>query len=272
MVMEKVALQKCACFREDVEAAKESSGNFFTTKDDNDSSDDSNAGAEPDSGKTEENQQADTVPKLPTPFLQSKLPSPHLNPEERKSSSPFPGPTSSVFVNPFAQAELAKLGILEKHVRLTEAAPKKPASKQVCFKFKKGKCFLGEKCRFFHDRSNIALGSGSDRTAAAGESASPEPDHPVGAGFGRGDRSFQFSGFGGAPEIGGDGQFYHPVAHFSRGQPAEPQVIDDDNYMAAAKRKKRHGVTDSLQPPKRAMEDLGSLRKQERPWTMKKQS
>ncbi|XP_076452392.1 uncharacterized protein LOC143288023 isoform X2 [Babylonia areolata] len=258
--------------REDAGITKEVSVNFFA-EGDNDSSDDATADAESNSSSSKpeekQQQQAENVPKLPNPFLQkTKLPSPHLK-SKKKSQTLIPGPTSSVFVNPFEQAEQAKLGILEKHVRLTEAAPQKPATKQVCFKFKKGKCFLGDKCRFFHDRSNIALGAGSG-SEGSGEAASPVAVQDEGPGFGRGDRSFKFPGFGGASGVNADGQFYHPAAQFSQGQPADPRTMDDDSYMAGAKGKKRHGITDSLMPPKKAMTDLGGLRKQERPWTVKK--
>ena len=42
---------------------------------------------------------------------------------------------------------------------------------------------------------------------------------------------------------------------------------DDDSYMGQAKRKKRHGINDTMNPSKRAMKDLHKIRTQERPWT-----
>lgn len=260
--------------------------NFFGGGGGDGSSEDSDACAEEEegSGKAEEeeiDQSAEQAPKLPSPFLlqadsKSKLPGPPL---KSGGKPPAPddcvsGPTSSVFVNPFQQAEQAKLGILEKHVRLTEAAPRKPASKQVCFKFRKGTCHLGTRCRFFHDRSNIALGG--DRSGGGGSAvASSETEQQdSGAAFGRGDRTFQFSGHGGAGGGGrgggADGRFYHPAARFSRGQPADPQAFDEDNYMNAAKGRKRFGVSDDLVPPKKALTGLQEFRKKERPWTTKK--
>ncbi|KAK7087249.1 hypothetical protein V1264_021324 [Littorina saxatilis] len=250
-----------SCMRPSPEEGK-SSVNFFA-EDGGNSSDDSDADAEQDCGEGEDN--SDTtqhVPKLPNPFLQasSKLPAPLLQTGEEEAVS---GGTCSVFGNPFRQAEQAKLGILEKHVPLTEAAPKKPASKQVCFKFKKGLCHLGAKCRFFHDRSNVPLGRYTDRSGAV------DAEENSGQAFGRGDSGFQFQGGGGGGE-GGEGQLYHPVAQFSRGQPADPRAFDEDDYMSSGKRKKRHGVTDELVPPKKALTDLHGHRKKERPWTTKK--
>ena len=248
--------------------------NFFDGEG-SDSSEDSDSRANEDASKTDESQSAEQAPaKLPNPFLQSssKLPAPHLKAGDTQTPSyAAGGPTSSVFVNPFEQAEQAKLGILEKHVRLTEAAPKKPASKQVCFKFRKGTCHLGAKCRFFHDRSNIVLGGTTDRTDSAASLETAEQDS--GPGFGRGDKSFTFpthGGRGGRGGGGGDGRFYHPAAQFSRGQPVDLRSLDEDNYMNAAKGRKRCGVTDALVPPKKAMTGLEDLRRKERPWTTKK--
>lgn len=264
------------CFRSADGEPSEACVNFFGG-DGDDSSEDSNNDAEEDGSKADENQSAEQVPKLPSPFLQasSKLPAPLLKPGESQTPSYSAGATSSVFVNPFEQAEQAKLGILEKHVRLTEAAPKKPASKQVCFKFRKGTCHLGAKCRFFHDRSNIALGGVRDRSDS---SVTSETEQDSGPGFGRGDKSFTFPGHGGGTGGhvrrggggGGDGRFYHPAAQFSQGQPADLRSLDEDNYMNSARGRKRCGVTDHLVPPKKALMGLDDLRKKERPWTTKK--
>jgi len=45
---------------------------------------------------------------------------------------------------------------------------------------------------------------------------------------------------------------------------------DKDHERLAMKRKNRSGINDSLVPPKRALGYLDRVRKQERPWTMKK--
>lgn len=253
--------------------------NFFGEAGDDGSSEESDKDVDTDekSNSRKIALQVSQVPKLPTPVFHegvshSKLAAPHLIPGESKVSLPssfLPGGTSSVFVNPFEQAEQAKLGILERHVRLTEAAPTKPASKPMCFKFKKGKCHLGDKCRFFHDRSNIALGS---LAASSGLNSETEQDSEQGFGFGHGDKNFQFPGHGESNGTRVVGQLYHPAACFSAGQPADPNICDDDNYMKAMKGKKRFGVTDNLQPPKKALVELDSHRTRERPWTVMKKN
>jgi len=60
--------------------------------------------------------------------------------------------TSSVFFNPFLAEEKKKLSVLEKHVQLTESKPEEDnkRKKQICFKFQKGRCRLGDKCKFSH--------------------------------------------------------------------------------------------------------------------------
>ena len=61
--------------------------------------------------------------------------------------------TSSVFFNPFLAEEKKKLSVLEKHVQLSEGKSEedKHKSKKICFKFQKGRCRLGDRCKFSHD-------------------------------------------------------------------------------------------------------------------------
>lgn len=146
---------------------------------------------------------------------------------------------TSVFVNPFEEAEQAKNHILEKHVKLTQAAPKKPAHQPVCWKFKKGKCHLGKNCRFFHDRENSVTEEDSHA------SGNPTPVQT----------SYR--------------QVYHPSAYIdAHKRPLEQEPLDEDNYMASVNKKKRFGMTDNLVPPKRAFELLQRQREIERPWTV----
>ena len=60
--------------------------------------------------------------------------------------------TSSVFFNPFLAEEKKKLSVLEKHVQLSEGKSEKDEqkSKKICFKFQKGRCRLGDRCKFSH--------------------------------------------------------------------------------------------------------------------------
>ncbi|KAK6190228.1 hypothetical protein SNE40_002147 [Patella caerulea] len=151
----------------------------------------------------------------------------------KKTTEKLPNPllgdvqTSSVFINPFKQAELDKQSVLEKHVQMTEK--RNLSNKKVCFKFKKGKCYKGKGCRFLHDIDTV-------RGKVYNSSEDSSTIHIPGA----------------------------AIQRFIE----EP--VDDDNYLLNSKRKKRHGVSDHLIPPKKALLSLEEQRSQERPWTMKK--
>lgn len=56
--------------------------------------------------------------------------------------------TVLIIGNRFAQEERAKKALYEKHVKMTED---KITSQPHCFKFRKGACRKGDKCRFRHD-------------------------------------------------------------------------------------------------------------------------
>ncbi|KAH9515140.1 hypothetical protein Btru_019317 [Bulinus truncatus] len=148
---------------------------------------------------------------------------------------------TSVFMNPFEEAEQAKNQMLEKHVKLTQAVPRKPGHQPICWKFKKGKCHMGKNCRFFHD---------------------PES------------RILQESKLS-QPETQSSDSIHHPVYHSSaysdashREMNKEEDNDDDDSYLATMKKKKRYGVCDNLVPPKKAFESLQRQREKERPWTL----
>lgn len=60
--------------------------------------------------------------------------------------------SSSVFNNPYREAENYEQSLLEQHVKMTAVKKeiKDAKRKKICFKFNKGKCRLGDKCRFLH--------------------------------------------------------------------------------------------------------------------------
>lgn len=136
----------------------------------------------------------------------------------------------SVFTNPFEQAEQAKNTVLEKHVKMVERNIPKGRAGQVCFKYKKGKCPYGKNCRYSHDLSSELISKPPAMTE-------------------------EKSAF----------DFHH---HSITVQKIEPEVEDDDSYMANSKRKKRAGVTDNIVPSKRALKPLDKQRRSERPWTV----
>ncbi|KAK5645519.1 hypothetical protein RI129_006819 [Pyrocoelia pectoralis] len=62
-------------------------------------------------------------------------------------------PNTSVFTNPFKQAEEAKHAILEKHVKMvsTQENVRSINGRKVCWNYRKGKCRFGHNCIYAHD-------------------------------------------------------------------------------------------------------------------------
>eukprot|EP00794_Sanderia_malayensis_P014254 gene14254-15741_t len=67
----------------------------------------------------------------------------------------FKSVTSSIFANPFRKEEEDKLSILSRHVKLSEhrqesGSKSKKGDTRHCYKYLKGKCRFGDKCKFVH--------------------------------------------------------------------------------------------------------------------------
>ncbi|XP_013413918.1 uncharacterized protein LOC106176200 [Lingula anatina] len=171
---------------------------------------------------------------LPNPFGNAmKLPAPSLNVEKEQGGK---GLENSVFANPFEKARQAKLSVLEKHVKMTETeeqAQSSTSNRNVCYKFLKGKCHFGDKCRFYHERDNVH------------NISQPVAGHQNQFNAGRYNQTGNFE-----------------LLNFEQDQQ------DEDGYMANMKRKKRAGINDHLVPPKKALQSLGQQRAKERPWTV----
>ncbi|CAB0042147.1 unnamed protein product [Trichogramma brassicae] len=60
---------------------------------------------------------------------------------------------TSVFSNPFAEAERAKSAMLEKHVKMTPTLDdtKMINGRKICWNYRKGRCRFGHNCTFAHD-------------------------------------------------------------------------------------------------------------------------
>ncbi|KAI4460771.1 hypothetical protein MML48_5g00012919 [Holotrichia oblita] len=61
--------------------------------------------------------------------------------------------TTSVFKNPFVEAENAKQAILEKHVKMVNANDNSQFlnGKKICWNYRKGRCRFGHNCKYAHD-------------------------------------------------------------------------------------------------------------------------
>lgn len=62
-------------------------------------------------------------------------------------------PKTSVFSNPYIQAENEKQAILEKHVKMvnTKDNLQRINGKKICWNYRKGKCRFGHNCIYAHD-------------------------------------------------------------------------------------------------------------------------
>lgn len=95
----------------------------------------SSSDSDEDSIENERSQVENTKPKLPKPTI---------------------GETSlqtSVFSNPFVEAELAKAAILEKHVKMVPGKDTAQTinGKRICWNYRKGRCRFGHNCKYAHD-------------------------------------------------------------------------------------------------------------------------
>ncbi|KAL0893650.1 hypothetical protein ABMA27_013810 [Loxostege sticticalis] len=78
------------------------------------------------------------------------------NSDKPKLPKPALGENSlqtSVFSNPFVEAELAKAAILEKHVKMVPGKDNTIMinGKKICWNYRKGKCRFGHNCKYAHD-------------------------------------------------------------------------------------------------------------------------
>ena len=162
------------------------------------------------------------------------------------------GDIPSVFQNPFQKAEDQRKAILEQHVKMTASLQEKEEEKKKklpCYKFRKGQCHAGDKCRFYHDKQTVSRQEKSEDGeepqkqtvyAAAPKLLPPEP------------ALFQEEA---------------PSGSFPQQQQQQlPDALIDDQEQR--QKKKRVGMASNLVPPKKAMTNLSKQRAEERPWTM----
>jgi hypothetical protein len=104
---------------------------------------------EPDDDKDESDRENDRhITIIETTASKEKLPLP--TPDFNSASALF---RTSVFSNPFVEAERAKSAILEKHVKMTPTLDdtKMINGRKICWNYRKGRCRFGHNCTFAHD-------------------------------------------------------------------------------------------------------------------------
>jgi len=163
--------------------------------------------------------------KLTNPFLSrgglstTWLPKPsYMQQEEKVLGMKF---DNSVFSNPFRAREDKKEAILEQHVEMTlkQGTGRTINGKKVCWNFRKGRCRHGHKCSFAHD---------SDLKSSVVESLY-SPKYESGA------------------------QVSWEKVDTNTVQPLKMEVKVEDVEEGVTERKKRPGLSDGLQPSKKAM-------------------
>lgn len=132
---------------------------------------------------------------------------------------------TSVFSNPFVEAERAKSAILEKHVKMTPTLDdtKMINGRKICWNYRKGRCRFGHNCTFAHD-------SDLHRSAAELEALRTPQETLV--------CQTRYSN--------GQQQQTSPVVNDE-----ENEVDQENNQTANRKRKKRPGLSQLLLPSKR---------------------
>ncbi|KAF5292022.1 hypothetical protein FQA39_LY14139 [Lamprigera yunnana] len=120
---------------------------------------DSTSGTESDSEESVETDISDIVTKSRSAVTHfSATGSKHLKSTDDNSKLPTPdfidlSSKTSVFTNPFKQAEDAKQAILEKHVKMVNLQNNTSTinGRKVCWNYRKGKCRFGHNCIYAHD-------------------------------------------------------------------------------------------------------------------------
>ncbi|XP_070162307.1 uncharacterized protein [Polyergus mexicanus] len=131
---------------------------------------------------------------------------------------------TSVFSNPFVEAERAKSAILEKHVKMTPTLDdtKMINGRKICWNYRKGRCRFGHNCTFAHD-------SDLHRSATELEALRTPQETLVCQ-----------------TRYNGQQQQTSPTANDE-----ENEVDQENNQTANRKRKKRPGLSQLLLPSKK---------------------
>ncbi|XP_019876669.1 uncharacterized protein LOC109604572 [Aethina tumida] len=97
------------------------------------------------SSGSDESESEASITEEPTPKV--VLPKPNFGDADNESTK------SSVFKNPFIEAENEKEAILQKHVKMVDTKDNVMVinGKKICWNYRKGRCRFGHNCKFAHD-------------------------------------------------------------------------------------------------------------------------
>ncbi|CAG7816324.1 unnamed protein product [Allacma fusca] len=172
----------------------------------------------------------------------------HLNNPFRQnygsSESVKPIQSFSVFEIPFLDQETKKSAALERHVKMTQVAGTHEMinGKKICWNYRKGKCRFGHNCTFAHDsdiQQSVEKKSADIKSQSYFSATDQQTEQP------------------GTEYVEEDVVISSP--HLSTRNTTGTKVNSDDlspprkNDGIGKKGKKRHGLTQTLQPGKKIM-------------------
>lgn len=146
---------------------------------------------------------------------------------------------TSVFLNPFVEAERAKSAILEKHVKMTPTLDdtKMINGRKICWNYRKGRCRFGHNCTFAHD-------SDLHRSAAELEALRTPQETLV-------------------CQTRYNGQQQQQQQMLPPANDDENEVDQENNQTANRKRKKRPGLCQLLLPSKKVYKQFKAQQQQQ---------
>lgn len=152
---------------------------------------------------------------------------------------------TSVFLNPFVEAERAKSAILEKHVKMTPTLDdtKMINGRKICWNYRKGRCRFGHNCTFAHD-------SDLHRSAAELEALRTPQETLVCQ-----------TRYNGQQQQQQQQQILPPA------NDDENEVDQENNQTANRKRKKRPGLCQLLLPSKKVYKQFKAQQQQQQQQT-----
>lgn len=145
----------------------------------------------------------------------------------------------SIFNNPFREAEENQFSVLEQHVNLTEGVPEEESSRNPCKAFRRGNCKRGNRCRFSHV---LPGGHLANKPRESEESFEPNQSQKTYA-----SQPIQYKNKKLADQALPSGFISQTGLDQGDKQGASPD-------RESQRKRKTVGVTDSLVPPKRALE------------------
>jgi len=190
---------------------------------------------EEDNNKDEDNRNNDGHMRITeTTASKEKLPLP--TPDFNGASTLL---RTSVFLNPFVEAERAKSAILEKHVKMTPTLDdtKMINGRKICWNYRKGRCRFGHNCTFAHD-------SDLHRSAAELEALRTPQETLV-------------------CQTRYNGQQQQQQQILSPTNDDENEVDQENNQTANRKRKKRPGLCQLLLPSKKVYKQFKAQQQQQ---------